>query len=158
MIWNWYLIFLIQKTLNWLLKIQYFTKFNIIVIFNQIHIQESDEKYTVFWTWWELFKQLVISFNLKNSSSTFQHYINNKLHDFLDIFVIAYIDNILIYLFTLFEHWKHVQMILKWLQEADLQYDIKKCKFHIIEIMYFDLIIFCDDIKMNSVKIKAIVS
>ena len=108
-------------------------------------------------TQWELFKQLMISFDLKNESNTFQHYINDKFHDFLNVFVIAYIDNILIYLFTLSEYWRHVWMILKQLWEADLQCDIKKCKFHVTEIMYLDLIIFHNDIKMNSVKIKAII-
>ena len=97
-------------------------------------------------------------FDLKNEFSIFQHYINNKFHDFFDVFVIAYIDDILIYSSTLFEHQKHVQIIFKQLQEADLQCNIKKCKFHTIEITYLDLIIFCDDIKMNSVKIEAIVS
>ena len=62
----------------------------------------------------------MISFNLKNKSSTFQHYINNKFHDFLNIFVIAYIDDILIYSFMLFKHQKHVQMILEQLQEISL--------------------------------------
>ena len=96
-------------------------------------------------------------FDLKNEFSIFQHYINDKLHDFLDVFVTAYIDDILIYLSMLFKHQKHVQMILKQLQEISLQCDIKKCKFHATEIMYLDLIVFCDDIKMNSVKIEAIV-
>jgi len=48
-------------------------------------------------------------------------------------------------------------MIHEWLWEVSLQYDIKKCKFHAIEIMYLNLIIFCNDIKMNFVKIKAII-
>ena len=49
-------------------------------------------------------------------------------------------------------------MILKQLQEADLQCNIKKCKFYTIEITYFDLIIFHDNIKMNFVKIETIIS
>ena len=96
-------------------------------------------------------------FNLKNELNIFQHYINNKLHDFLDIFVTAYIDNILIYSFTLSEHQRHVQMILEQLQEVSLQCDIKKCKFHATEIMYLDLIVSHNDIKMNSIKIEAII-
>ena len=99
----------------------------------------------------------MISFNLKNESSMFQHYINDKLHNFLNVFVTVYIDDILIYLFTLSEHQKHVWMILKQLQEADLQCDIKKYKFHMTKIMYLNLIIFHNDIKINSVKIEAIV-
>ena len=46
----------------------------------------------------------------------------------------------------------------KQLQEVNLQYNIKKCKFYTIEIMYFNLIIFHDDIKMNFMKIKIIIS
>ena len=57
----------------------------------------------------------------------------------------------------LFEHQKHVQMILKQLQEAGLQCDIKKCKFHVMKVMYLDLIVSHNNIKMNSVKIKAII-
>ena len=119
-IWNWYLIFLIQETLNQLSKTQYFMKLDIIAVFNQIYIQKNDKKYTVFWTWWNLFEQLVMLFNLKNEFSIFQHYINDKFHDFLDIFVIAYIDDILIYSSTLSEHQKHVWMILEQLQKIDL--------------------------------------
>ena len=46
----------------------------------------------------------MILFDLKNDSSIFQHYINDKLYDFLDVFVTVYIDDILIYSFMLSEH------------------------------------------------------
>src|SRR5947207_1533396 len=97
-----------------------------------------------------------MSFDIKNESEIFQHYINDLLHEFLDVFVTVYIDNILIYLFMLSEHQKHVCMILKHLKKADLQCNIKKCKFYMTEVIYLSLIIFRDDIKMNSVKVKAI--
>src|SRR5947207_11821536 len=99
-----------------------------------------------------------MSFGIKNESGTFQHYINDSLHKFLDVFVIMYIDDILIYLSTLSEHQKHVCMILECLKKADLQCDIKKCKFYTTEVIYLSLIIFCDDIKMNSMKMIVIIS
>src|SRR5205814_7379266 len=95
-------------------------------------------------------------FDIKNESEIFQHYINDLLHEFLDVFVIMYIDDILIYLFMLSEHQKHVCMILECLKKADLQCNIKKCKFYVTEIIYLSLIISHDDIKMNPVKMKAI--
>src|SRR5213078_3932589 len=95
-------------------------------------------------------------FDVKNESEIFQHYINDLLHEFLDVFVITYIDDILIYLFMLSEHQKHVHMILKHLKKTDLQCNIKKCKFYMTEVIYLDLIIFHDDIKMNFMKMKAI--
>ena len=133
-------------------------KLDIIHTFNWICICEDDEKYIAFQTWWNLFEQFMILFDLKNESSMFQHYINNKLHDFLDIFMTVYIDDILIYSFMLSEHQKHVWMILEQLWETDLQCDIKKCKFHTMKVMYLNLIVFCDDIKMNSVKIETIIN
>src|SRR5437667_3660662 len=95
-------------------------------------------------------------FDIKNEPGIFQHYINNLLCEFLDVFVTTYIDDILIYSSMLSEHQKHVHMILKHLKKAGLQCNIKKCKFYMTEVIYLDLIISCDDIKMNSVKMKAI--
>src|SRR6266496_656552 len=98
-----------------------------------------------------------MSFNLKNESSMFQHYINDILHDFLNVFVIIYIDDILIYLTFLFKHQKHVWMMLECLRQADLQCNIKKCKFHTIKVTYLGLIVSCDNIKMNPAKIEAVI-
>ena len=47
-------------------------------------------------------------FDLKNEFNMFQHYINNILHEFFDVFITAYIDDILIYLNFLSEYQKHV--------------------------------------------------
>ena len=54
------------------------------------------------------------------------------------------------------EHQKYVHIVLECLKKADLQCDIKKCKFYVTEVIYLDLIIFCDDIKMNPAKMEAI--
>ena len=70
----------------------------------------------------------------------------------------TYINNILIYLSTLFKHKKHVRIILKYLKDIKLQYNIKKYKFHTIKVTYFDLIVFQEEIKMNSTKVEAITS
>jgi len=115
MIRNQYLIPLIQEILNYLVKAQYFIKLNIVTTFNQIRVYKGDKKYTAFYTQWGLFKYLVMPFGIKNSPSTFQQYINNILQEFLDVFVTAYINNILIYLSSLFKHQKHIKIVLKCL-------------------------------------------
>ena len=99
-----------------------------------------------------------MSFGVTNRSSTFQQYVNDTLRDFLDMFVTAYIDDILIYLFKMSEHQKHVRMILEQLRDADLQCNISKCKFHALKVTYLDLIISRDGIKMNPVKVEAVVN
>ena len=81
-------------------------------------------------------------FGLANAPSSFQNFLNDILrNDILDIFVMAYIDNILVFSKTLKEHRKHVKTVLSRLQAAGLQLDINKCEFEVHETKYLGLII-----------------
>jgi len=128
---NWYSLSLISETLNHLSWAKIFIKLNIISAFNQLQIREEDEAFIVFCTWFELFKYLVMLFDLCNESVSFQKYINNTLHEHLNKFYTAYLNDILIYFDNELEHEIHVKLILWKLQEANLQMNIIKCKFHI---------------------------
>ena len=97
-------------------------------------------------------------FNLCNESVSFQKYINNTLHEHLDKFYTAYLNDILIYFDNELKHEIHVKLILQKLQEANLQINIIKCKFHITQVSYLELIIIIEEIKMNSSKINIIVN
>ncbi len=97
-------------------------------------------------------------FDLCNNLISFQKYINNTLHEYLNKFYIAYLNDILIYLNNELEHEIHVKLILQKLQEADFQMNIIKCKFHITQVSYLELIIIIEEIKMNSFKINIIVN
>ena len=59
-------------------------------------------------------------FGLTRAPSTFQHYINDVLREYLNIFYTAYLDDILIYNNSLKEHQKHVKLILQALKIAGL--------------------------------------
>ncbi len=128
---NWYSLFLISETLNRLSWAKIFIKLNIISAFNRLWIKEEDEALIIFYTWFELFKYLVMLFNLCNESVSFQKYINNILCEHLNKFCTAYLNDILIYFNNELEHKIHVKLILQKLQEADLQMNIIKCKFHV---------------------------
>ena len=70
--------------------------------------------------YYELFKYLVMSFDLCEASSSFQSYINDILQNCLNIFATVYIDDILIYSKSVKEHQSHVQTVLTKLQKARL--------------------------------------
>jgi len=97
-------------------------------------------------------------FNLYNESILFQKYINNTLREYLNKFCTAYLNDILIYFNNELKHEIHVKLILRKLQEANLQINIIKCKFHVTQILYLELIIIIEEIKMNSFKINIIVN
>ena len=93
-----------------------------------------------------------------NAFSTFQQYINWVLHQYLNDFCSAYLNNVLIFINgTWSEHCEHVNKMLDCLDEAGLFLNIKKCEFEMIRIKYLRFIINAGvSIQMNSEKIKAI--
>ena len=94
---NKYPLPLIQKSLNRFVKIKYFTKLNIEVVFNKIRIIENEKWKTVFRTKYGFFESLIMNFGLYGVLSTFQNYINDILYEYLNTFCSAYIDDIFIY-------------------------------------------------------------
>ncbi len=62
-----------------------------------MRIQEGDEWKTTFRTRYGHFEYQVMSFGLSNAPASFQGYINKILTEKLDIFVVVYLDNIMIY-------------------------------------------------------------
>jgi len=97
-------------------------------------------------------------FDLCNESVSFQKYINNTLREHLNKFCTAYLNDILIYFNNELEHEIHVKLILRKLREADLQMNIIKYEFHVTQVLYLELIIIIEEIKMNSSKIDIIVN
>ena len=96
-------------------------------------------------------------FELTNAPATFQALINTTLCEYLDIFVTAYLDNILIYTKgTLKEHIQEVKKVFKALQEADIRLRPDKCKFHVKIVKFLRIIITTNGIQMDDEKVKAI--
>ena len=81
-----------------------FTKLDIIAAFNKLRIAEGEEWKTAMQTHYNLFKYLIMLFELYEASGSFQSYINDILWDCLDVFVTAYIDDILIFSKSKKEH------------------------------------------------------
>ena len=99
---------------------------------------------------------MVIPFRLTNAPATFQAFIDNVLQKYLDIFIIIYLDDILIYSQTEEDHEQHINQVLQALQDSNLQVKLKKSVFHIYKIKYLGYIIAESGIKMDPVKISMI--
>ena len=94
---NWYLLPLIRETLDWLDWAKRFTKLDLTSAYHRMWIGEDDKWKTIFCTRYNHFKYQVMPFGLSNTPASFQGYINNILARKLNLFVIVYLDNILIY-------------------------------------------------------------
>jgi len=99
---------------------------------------------------------MVMPFGLTNASTTCQEMINDALRQYLDIFVIAYLDDIMIYSITLKKHVQHVSQVLECLEKRDLRLKPKKCEFHREEVDFLGFVVERHGIRMNLEKIKAV--
>ena len=96
-------------------------------------------------------------FRLTNVPATFQDLINITLCKYLDIFVIAYFENILIYTKeTLGELEKSVKKIFEALQDANIRSQPDECEFHVKEIKFLGSVITINRIWMDKGKVKAV--
>jgi hypothetical protein len=154
---NKYSISLIAKTIARLSKTKWMIKINIRHAFNRIRMRsKKDEDLTIFRIKYDIYKYLIMFFDLINESFTFQNFMNNILMNYLDEFVVAYLNDIIVYSNNKKEHIRHVRKILQRFREANIQTDVNKCEFHITETKFLKMIVDRDDIKMNFEKIRAI--
>ena len=122
-----YLLFLMTDFKIRMNKARWFIKFDLKDAFNLIRIKQEDEWKTAFRTKYEFFEYLIMSFELINASATLQRAVNKALYNYLDIFVIIYMNDVLNFSELREEYEIHVTKILQRFQEHNLR--IKKKKF-----------------------------
>ena len=86
----------------------------------------------------------------------FQQFMNNIFSDLLDVCVVIYLDDILIYSNNMSEHHRHVKEVLKCLYKAGLYAKADKCKFHSESVEYLGYILSPSGLTMSNNKIKII--
>lgn len=119
-------------------------------------MKREEEWKTAFQIQYRYYKYNVMLFELMNTSAICQEMINNALWEYLNIFIIAYLDNILVFFKIMKEHVNYIKKILKQLNERDLQLKSEKCKFHKKDVNFLEFVIDRKEIRMNSVKINTV--
>ncbi len=124
--------------------------------YNQIRIAEGDEEKIACRTKYGSYKFLVMPFGLTNALATFCTLMNDISREWLDDFVIVYIDDILIYNGSLEEHVEHLRKVFQRLRENKLYAKLEKCEFGVMEMDFLGHRITQEGLKMDDHKVKAI--
>jgi hypothetical protein len=148
----------IEETLNQIRGARYFTKIDLRRYFHQIRIQEGDEWKTAFRSRYGLYEFLVMPFGLTNAPATAQRFMNDTLREYLDLFCVVYIDDILIYSNNKKEHREQVRKVLAKLKEAGLYVKPEKCEFSVEKTTFLGFVISADGIEMDPAKVDAILN
>ena len=106
-----------------------FSKIDIRSGYHQLQIREHDIPKTAFTTRYGLYEYTVMSFGLTNAPAYFMSMVNKVFMEFLDKFVLVFIDDILVYSKNVEEHKEHLRLVVEKLMEHQLYAKFSKCEF-----------------------------
>src|SRR5260221_10839991 len=95
-------------------------------------------------------------FRLSNALVAFQRFINEVLGDLMDVCMVGYLDDILVYSDSLEDHRNHIREVLQRLHKAGLYANLKKCKFHTDTMEYLGFILSPKGLQMDPTKVSTI--
>ena len=93
-----------------------YTKSDLQHVYHLVHIADGDEWKTTFRTRYGSYEWLVMPFGLTNAPSAFQRFMNTIFADMLNVCVVVYLNDILIYLDNKEDHRKHIREVLRHLR------------------------------------------
>jgi hypothetical protein len=99
-----------------------------------------------------------MSFGLTNAPAYFLYLMNKVFMEYLDKFVVVFIDYILIFSKNEEEHDKHLRLVLQKLRENQLYAKLNKCEFWLKEVSFLGHIISEGGIYVDLSKVKDVLS
>ena len=154
---NRYPLPLIGESLDRLGRVKQFTQLDLTNAYHRMRIREGDKWKTTFRTQYGYFEYQVMPFSLSNAPATFQGYVNKILAEKLDLFVIVYLDDILIYIKDpSLPHVEAVRWILGQLRKYSLFTNLKKCHFHQDEDCFLGYVVSSKGINIEAEQIEVV--
>jgi Reverse transcriptase (RNA-dependent DNA polymerase) len=119
-------------------------------------VAEGNECKTAFRTHYGSFEWMVMPFGLTNGSALFQRFMNEIFADLLDVCVVVYLDDILIYSNDPSSHQDHVKEVLRRLCQHNLFARKDKCEFHRTSVKFLGFSLSPKGLTISDEKVKAI--
>jgi hypothetical protein len=135
-----------------------FSKIDLRSGYHQLKIRASDIPKTTFITRYHLYEYTIMSFGLTNAPTYLMYSMNEVFMEYLDKFVVVFIDDILIFSKNEEEHDKHLRLVLQKLRENQLYAKLNKFEFWLKEVSFLGHIISEGGIYVDPSKVKDVLS
>nr|AAO45752.1 pol protein [Cucumis melo subsp. melo] len=133
-----------------------FSKIDLRSGYHQLRIKDEDVPKTAFRSRYGHYQFIVMSFGLTNAPAVFMDLMNRVFREFLDTFVIVFIDDILIYSKTEAEHEEHLRMVLQTLRDNKLYAKFSKCEFWLKQVSFLGHVVSKAGVSVDPAKIEAV--
>ncbi|KAL0544922.1 hypothetical protein IC582_020052 [Cucumis melo] len=135
-----------------------FSKIDLRSGYHQLRIKDGDVPKTAFRSRYGHYEFIVMSFGLTNAPTVFMDLMNRVFREFLDTFVIVFIDDILIYSKTEAEHEEHLRMVLQTLRDNKFYAKFSKCEFWLKQVSFLGHVVSKAGVSVDPAKIEAVTS
>jgi hypothetical protein len=135
-----------------------FSKIDLRSGYHQLKVRTEDIPKTTFTTRYGLYEFLVMSFGLTKAPAYFMNLMNKVFMEYLDQFVVVFIDDILVYSQNEETHEDHLRLVLQKLHDNQLYAKFWKCDFWLKEVAFLGHIITDGGIKVDPSKISEILN
>jgi hypothetical protein len=135
-----------------------FSKIDLRSGYHQLKIRESDIPKTAFHTRYGLYEYTVMSFRLTNAPVYFMYLMNKVFMEYLDIFIVVFIDDILIFSKMMEEHEEHLRLVLEKLRSNQLYAKFSKCEFWLTEVAFLGHVISVGGVSVDPGKVKDVLN
>jgi hypothetical protein len=135
-----------------------FSKIDLRSEYHQLKIRECDIPKTAFVLRYGLYEYTVISFGLTNAPTYFMYLMNKVFMEYLNKFIVVFINDILIYSRSEEEHEEHIRLVLQKLREHKLYAKLNKCEFCMKQIAFLRHVISKGGVSMDPSKVQDVLS
>ncbi|MBW0529005.1 hypothetical protein O181_068720 [Austropuccinia psidii MF-1] len=123
-----------------------------------LRIKEGDEHLTAFRTKYGSYESLVMPFGLTTAPASFQNHVKYIFYNILDIHVLIYLDNIMVFSKSEEEHVTDVSTVLSRLRANNVFANASRLMFHVSSVEYLGYIVSSEGLDMEKATVQPILN
>ena len=135
-----------------------YSKIDLRTGYHQLRVWDTDIPKTAFRTRYGHFEFTVMPFRLTNAPSAFMDLMHRIFQPYLDQFVVVFVDDILIYSQSEWEHEYHLRIVLQLLRDHQLYAKFSKCEFWLTEVRFLGHVVSASGVSVDPEKVEAVMS
>ena len=135
-----------------------YSKIDLRTGYHQLRVKDTDIPKTTFRTRFGHYEFTVMPFGLRNALAAFMDLMHRVFQPYLDQFVVVFVDDILIYSQSEWEHEYHLRIVLQLLRDHQLYAKFSKCEFWLTEVRFLGHVVSASGVSVDPEKVEVVMS